>query len=192
MRAQGTHRFEIRKDGEIEIDGVVLNSEEVSEFVWHCWSRYFTLLEVKSLFFEAARQVEDYQAKGNLIQNVPGLIVAVLRRLLYKQWLQEKRWQREITNFKALEELVEKQGSIQDPCTEVWDEYVATELRAAIRRLPDTYRAAVWLYMVEEFSMAEIARALDITVENARQRVSRGRKCLATDKQLLAVLADEE
>jgi RNA polymerase sigma-70 factor (ECF subfamily) len=55
---------------------------------------------------------------------------------------------------------------------------LAPQLQAAIDRLPDTFRTAVWLRDVEEFSYAEIARMLEIPIGTVMSRISRGRHLL--------------
>ena len=55
---------------------------------------------------------------------------------------------------------------------------LAPELQAAIDALPDTFRQAVWLRDVEEFSYAEIARMLEIPIGTVMSRISRGRHLL--------------
>src|ERR671922_41240 len=52
------------------------------------------------------------------------------------------------------------------------------DLQAAIDGLPDTFRQAVWLRDVEEFSYAEIAEMLDIPPGTVMSRISRGRRML--------------
>jgi RNA polymerase sigma-70 factor, ECF subfamily len=52
------------------------------------------------------------------------------------------------------------------------------DLQAALNDLPETFRAAVWLRDVEEFSYAEIARMLEIPVGTVMSRISRGRRLL--------------
>jgi RNA polymerase sigma-70 factor (ECF subfamily) len=52
------------------------------------------------------------------------------------------------------------------------------DLRAALDELPETFRQAVWLRDVEEFSYAEIARTLDIPIGTVMSRISRGRRML--------------
>ena len=44
--------------------------------------------------------------------------------------------------------------------------------------MPATFREAVWLRDVEEFSYAEIARILDVPVGTVMSRISRGRRQL--------------
>ena len=52
------------------------------------------------------------------------------------------------------------------------------ELQGAIDALPDTFRQAVWLRDVEEFSYAEIAEMLNIPAGTVMSRISRGRRML--------------
>jgi RNA polymerase sigma-70 factor (ECF subfamily) len=55
---------------------------------------------------------------------------------------------------------------------------LAPELRAAIEALPESFREAVWLRDVEEFSYAEIAKMLDVPMGTVMSRISRGRHLL--------------
>ena len=52
------------------------------------------------------------------------------------------------------------------------------ELQSAIDALPDTFRQAVWLRDVEEFSYADIAAMLEIPIGTVMSRISRGRRML--------------
>ena len=52
------------------------------------------------------------------------------------------------------------------------------DLKAALDALPGTFRDAVWLRDVEEFSYAEIAEMLGIPVGTVMSRISRGRRQL--------------
>jgi RNA polymerase sigma-70 factor (ECF subfamily) len=52
------------------------------------------------------------------------------------------------------------------------------ELEAALESLPDTFRQAVWLRDVEDFTYAEIAEMLAIPVGTVMSRISRGRRLL--------------
>jgi RNA polymerase sigma-70 factor (ECF subfamily) len=58
------------------------------------------------------------------------------------------------------------------------DATLDVDIRAALDALPDTFRSAVWLRDVEEFSYAEIARMLDVPIGTVMSRISRGRKLL--------------
>jgi RNA polymerase sigma-70 factor (ECF subfamily) len=55
---------------------------------------------------------------------------------------------------------------------------LAPELQAAIDSLPESFRQAVWLRDVEEFSYAEIAEMLGIPPGTVMSRISRGRRLL--------------
>jgi RNA polymerase sigma-70 factor, ECF subfamily len=52
------------------------------------------------------------------------------------------------------------------------------DLKAALDRMAPTFREAVWLRDVEEFTYAEIARILDVPVGTVMSRISRGRRQL--------------
>jgi RNA polymerase sigma-70 factor (ECF subfamily) len=69
-------------------------------------------------------------------------------------------------------------GAGETPETLLLREMLAPELQAAIDELPDTFRQAVWLRDVEEFSYAEIAEMLQIPVGTVMSRISRGRRLL--------------
>ncbi len=66
----------------------------------------------------------------------------------------------------------------ETPETLLLRDTLAPELQAAIDALPDTFRQAVWLRDVEEFSYAEIATMLSIPVGTVMSRISRGRHLL--------------
>jgi RNA polymerase sigma-70 factor (ECF subfamily) len=51
-------------------------------------------------------------------------------------------------------------------------------LQAALDALPDTFRQAVWLRDVEEFSYAEIAKIIGAPLGTVMSRISRGRRML--------------
>ncbi len=64
------------------------------------------------------------------------------------------------------------------PETRLLRETMAPALQAALDRLPDAFREAVWLRDVEEFTYAEIAAMLDIPIGTVMSRISRGRRQL--------------
>ena len=55
---------------------------------------------------------------------------------------------------------------------------VREDVQVALDTLPDTFRDAVWLRDVEEFSYAEIADMLGIPIGTVMSRISRGRRLL--------------
>jgi RNA polymerase sigma-70 factor, ECF subfamily len=69
-------------------------------------------------------------------------------------------------------------GRVDDPETLLLRSIMTPELQAAVNELPDSFRQAVWLRDVEEFSYAEIADMLNIPVGTVMSRISRGRRML--------------
>jgi RNA polymerase sigma-70 factor (ECF subfamily) len=69
-------------------------------------------------------------------------------------------------------------AAAETPETLLLRDTLAPELQAAIDDLPDTFRQAVWLRDVEEFSYAEIAAMLEIPLGTVMSRISRGRRML--------------
>ena len=69
------------------------------------------------------------------------------------------------------------------------DATLDVDIKAALDALPETFRSAVWLRDVEEFSYAEIAVMLDVPIGTVMSRISRGRKLL--HDQLLATRGEE-
>ena len=69
-------------------------------------------------------------------------------------------------------------GQAETPETLLLRETLAPELQAAIDALPASFRQAVWLRDVEEFSYAEIAGMLSIPIGTVMSRISRGRRML--------------
>jgi RNA polymerase sigma-70 factor (ECF subfamily) len=57
-------------------------------------------------------------------------------------------------------------------------ETLDVDLQAALDGLPETFRQAVWLRDVEEFTYAEIAKIMDVPIGTVMSRISRGRKML--------------
>lgn len=66
----------------------------------------------------------------------------------------------------------------ETPETLLIRETLAPELQQAIDELPDTFRQAVWLRDVEEFTYAEIAEMLSVPIGTVMSRISRGRQML--------------
>ena len=69
-------------------------------------------------------------------------------------------------------------GEVETPERMLMRESLDTDLRQALDQMPATFREAVWLRDVEEFSYAEIAQALNIPIGTVMSRSSRGRRIL--------------
>jgi RNA polymerase sigma-70 factor (ECF subfamily) len=78
-------------------------------------------------------------------------------------------------------EVVEQAESVTmaaSPEQQLLREVLDTDLQDALDSLPETFREAVWLRDVEEFSYAEIAAMLSIPAGTVMSRISRGRRLL--------------
>lgn len=69
-------------------------------------------------------------------------------------------------------------AAVDTPETLLLRDTLSAELQSAIDALPESFREAVWLRDVEEFSYAEIAEMLDVPVGTVMSRISRGRHLL--------------
>ena len=69
-------------------------------------------------------------------------------------------------------------GAAETPESLLLRDTLAPELQAAIDALPPSFRQAVWLRDVEEFSYAEIASMLQVPAGTVMSRISRGRRML--------------
>lgn len=69
---------------------------------------------------------------------------------------------------------------------------VRDDLQAALDTLPETFREAVWLRDVEEFSYGEIAGIVGIPIGTVMSRISRGRRLLYERLSQLRGHADAE
>lgn len=54
---------------------------------------------------------------------------------------------------------------------------------SAVRRLPEKYRDILYLYLVGEYSIGEIAKMLRLPKETVKKRIQRGRKMVITTFQ---------
>jgi RNA polymerase sigma-70 factor (ECF subfamily) len=70
------------------------------------------------------------------------------------------------------------QRGVETPESLLLRDTLAPEVQAAVDALPASFREAVWLRDVEEFSYAEIAEMLDVPIGTVMSRISRGRRLL--------------
>lgn len=74
------------------------------------------------------------------------------------------------------------QATAADGQTSVEDQTIAAEeadfLWTVLERIPENYREPLVLYYREEASIADVAKAMDVSEDVVRQRLSRGRKML--------------
>jgi RNA polymerase sigma-70 factor, ECF subfamily len=78
----------------------------------------------------------------------------------------------------VVDQAVDVAGQDQSPEQLLTRATLDVDLQAALESLPDTFRQAVWLRDVEEFSYAEIARMIEVPIGTVMSRISRGRRML--------------
>jgi len=69
-------------------------------------------------------------------------------------------------------------GATRSAEEEALDQFVDTDIKAAVEGLPDTFRLPVLLADVEGFSYKEIAEIMDVPIGTVMSRLHRGRKAL--------------
>jgi RNA polymerase sigma-70 factor (ECF subfamily) len=79
---------------------------------------------------------------------------------------------------------------LEDPLSQLVDDERVQAVRTAVRDLPESLRAPVVLYYLEEMSVDEVCEVLDLGRENVKSRLFRARKALR--KALEKHATDEE
>jgi RNA polymerase sigma-70 factor (ECF subfamily) len=78
----------------------------------------------------------------------------------------------------AVDRAADTAGTVDSPEERLSRRTLDADLRAALDALPDTFRQAVWLRDVEDFSYAEIAEIVGVPIGTVMSRISRGRRLL--------------
>jgi RNA polymerase sigma-70 factor (ECF subfamily) len=90
---------------------------------------------------------------------------------LHREFLQTCRRQ---TRFPEIE-LDEAQGELPDISGDLADKLDSATVLAALEKLPPSYRAALALYYLEDYSYREIAEILEIPLGTVQSRIARGK-----------------
>lgn len=128
---------------------------------------------VQDTYLRAFRAADQFEAGSNLR--------AWLFTILHNAHLNQRRDQgRHPVDFDS--ERVEQASDLPErgltPEDILLRETMDADLRAALDGLPETFREAVWLRDVEQFSYAEIARIAGVPMGTVMSRISRGRRLL--------------
>jgi RNA polymerase sigma-70 factor, ECF subfamily len=131
---------------------------------------------VQDTFVKAFRFSERYQRGTNL--------KAWLYTILHNTWrnrLRDASRDHVAVDSEAVEEAASLPGgpvALETPERILLRDTLDAELQAALDDLPASFREAVWLRDVEEFSYGEIAEMLGIPIGTVMSRISRGRRLL--------------
>jgi RNA polymerase sigma-70 factor (ECF subfamily) len=71
------------------------------------------------------------------------------------------------------------------------DNMSVKEIMSAVRSLPEGYREVVNLYIIDGYSHKEIATMLEISEDNSKQRLKRGRDMLQKKLAAMQYIPDE-
>jgi len=109
-------------------------------------------------------------------------------RIMQRAFLDNRRRDNPIRNADSLNSMISpSDGEVQElpipdtaagPEELVLTEELQGEVHAALKRIPEVYRAAVTLCDIEGMSYAEIAEIQNTTVGTVRSRIHRGRQML--------------
>jgi len=129
---------------------------------------------VQETFLKAIRAQRQYQPGTNM--------KAWLFTILHNTFLNTRRQAgRAPTTVDS--EMVERAAadvaaSVETPEQLLMRASLDADLQEALDLMPDSFRQAVWLRDVEEFSYAEIAAMLGLPIGTVMSRISRGRRLL--------------
>jgi RNA polymerase sigma-70 factor (ECF subfamily) len=145
---------------------------------------------VQDAALHAVRGFETFEAGTNF--------KAWFFRILYNCFLSKHRRRRAERGMMGLEDAAEfyvlfraaevglRPGET-DPVAATIGRLQSEQVAAALRDLPDEYRAVATMYFIEDFSYQEIADMLGVPVGTVRSRLHRGRKMLQKRLWQLAV-----
>jgi RNA polymerase sigma-70 factor (ECF subfamily) len=132
---------------------------------------------VQDTYVRAFRSEGRYEPGTNL----RAWLFTILHNVAKNRWRDRAR-DAVTVDSDAVESSAEGPGlgmSLRDtPEARLVDQALGAELQAALDSLPESFRQAVWLRDVEEFSYAEIAAMLEIPIGTVMSRISRGRRLL--------------
>lgn len=134
-----------------------------------------TVAEAEDIFQEAFVKVFAHIDELDKPESADSWVKAIVVRTAINYYHRVTRPQEYLTSYEALSE---------PPCSDdhlrLLAGYDQEAILALLARLPDTYRLAVNLYLIEGYSHAEIAQLTNVPEATARSRFSRARQLLLT------------
>lgn len=131
---------------------------------------------VQDTFVKAFRFADRFERGTNL--------KAWLYTILHNTWrnrLRDAARNAVETDSELLDEVPSRPGTTEayeTPERMLLRDTLDADLQEALDSLPETFRQAVWLRDVEEFSYAEMASMLEVPIGTVMSRISRGRRML--------------
>jgi len=131
---------------------------------------------VQDTYLKAFRSSGQFQTGTNL----KGWMFTILHNTFLNQRRDRGRSPVEVDSD-AVERAPDDRLSEANPEQRLLRDTMDVDLQAALDSLPATYREAVWLRDVEQFSYEEIAGIVGVPIGTVMSRISRGRKALYAD-----------
>lgn len=150
------------------------NKDAVYRFAWRmCGSPTVAEDITQEVFLTLLRQPGRFDPARGALRS---FLLAVARNLALKRWRDEHRWN-ELGD--------ELEDEFATPAIDVESRETADAVSAAVASLPPLQREVLILAQYEEWSLEEIARAVDAEVGTVKSRLHRARENL---KRTLAPL----
>ena len=139
------------------------------------WYVAYKILEDESLaedavheaFIRIARNLNKIEAMNQLQEKA--YIVTIVRNVALTMVKEEANY----FDFSEYQDLIVDKKEVEK---QVLDKMELKAYISAIHQLPEKYRDVLYLYMVQEHSIHEIAKLLDLSQEVVKKRIQRGRK----------------
>jgi RNA polymerase sigma-70 factor, ECF subfamily len=131
---------------------------------------------VQDTYLRVFRSAGQFEAGTNL----RGWMFTILHNTFLNQRRDRGRSPVEVDSD-AVERAPDDRLSEANPEQRLLRDTMDVDLQAALDSLPATYREAVWLRDVEQFSYEEIAGIVGVPIGTVMSRISRGRKALYAD-----------
>ena len=117
--------------------------------------------------------------------NMKAWLLTILTRLYYDRFRGQQRKPQNVSleecdEFDLYQQVCRDGGSgpSEDPAVLAEQRLAAADVQDAVCALPEEYRGAIVLALVNEMNYAEVAAALEIPIGTVRSRISRGRALL--------------
>lgn len=99
---------------------------------------------------------------------------------------------RKYKKYKDQSSLSQESIQVEESGADVVGALSEQEILTAIRNLPSGFREVINLYIIDGYSHKEISELLDITVDNSKQRLRRGRVLLQAALANMYYIPDEK
>ena len=135
---------------------------------------------VNEAFFRLARRFSSFEINGVETDETKGLVMILVKNEARRIWKEEKRQRGKSLSFE--EELWQGDYS-REESLRVEDDHILTDIRVRkvreeIENMGPTYRDVLYLFLVEDQSIRDIAAELGLSVSAVKKRLERGKRLL--------------